>query len=235
MSTAETRAMLEDGSPFNEREWLRREVLWGSLMVPYRDQMNLFMNGGENAHYQDNASRVDIYAEDTNDQDLQAMAFLNAGKQLAGLLSGAALFRTSMFEQPREDGEPITERALTAQARSIDIALGLRNISSIIPETEKEAFLSSKRLATAAMFSESQSHAQRHFCLRAAKIMTGFAVQVAPTWQAYTQQDAEHSLPTLVVANGGTPRSVGPRKDALQPIFHEILASAEYQAVGALH
>jgi hypothetical protein len=235
MSTAETRAMLEDGSPFNEREWLRREVLWASLMTPYSQQMRGFVSGAEVAHHQGNASRADTYAAYPEDSELQAKAFLNAGKKLAGLLSGAALFRSSMFEFPREDGQPLTERTLTAQARSVDIALGIRNISSITPETEAEAFISGKRLATAAMNTEVHTHAHRHYCLRAAKIMTGQAVQELPTWRAIAAQDEEQNLPTIVVSNGGTPRSAGPRVDSLQPIFNEILASVEYQTAGTLH
>jgi hypothetical protein len=235
MSTPETRVTLEDGSPFDEREWLRREVLWGSLIVPYREQMGYFLSGAESAHFSGNASRADLYATYADDAEAQAKAFLNTGKKLAGVLSGAALFRTTMRETLREDGEPVTERTLTAQALSVDIALGRRSVSSVMPASEAEAFTSGQRLATAVENASPQSYAHRHFCLRAAKIMTGFAVQELPGWRALAAQNEEQSLPALVVNGGGTPRSSGPRVDALQPVFHEILASDEYQAAGSAH
>jgi hypothetical protein len=235
MSTPETRVTLEDGSPFDEREWLRREVLWGSLIVPYPEQMGYFLSGAESAHFSANASRADLYTTYTDDVETQAKAFLNTGKKLAGVLSGAALFRTTMRETLGEDGEPVTERTLTAQALSVDIALGRRSVPSAMPASEAEAFTSGQRLATAVENASPQTYAHRHFCLRAAKIMTGLAIQELPSWRALAEQDATQSLPALVVVDGGTPRSGGPRVDRLQPIFHEILESEAYLAAGSQH
>lgn len=228
------RIELTDGSPFDEREWLRRELLWASLMTPYSQQMNGFVSGAEIAHHFGNASRADLYATYTDDAEAQSKAFLNMGKKLAGILSGAALFRTTMYESPRSDNEPVTRRTLQAQCLSIDIALGVRAISSIEPDTETDAFLSGQCLAAAANTSRG-AYARRHYCLRAAKIMTGLAVQELPRWRKLAEQDEAQSLPTLLVADGGTPRSAGPRVKALQPIFQEIVGSSEFAAAGTLH
>jgi hypothetical protein len=48
---AEARILVEGEDSFNEREWLRREVLWSSLMLPYDQHFRSWIQGLEHDYY----------------------------------------------------------------------------------------------------------------------------------------------------------------------------------------
>ncbi|HXR50460.1 MAG TPA: hypothetical protein VN778_05545 [Verrucomicrobiae bacterium] len=54
---SETRVRVADTGTFTPREWLRREVLWASLMIPYTEQYAGWFNEKELYHHKGNSSR----------------------------------------------------------------------------------------------------------------------------------------------------------------------------------
>jgi hypothetical protein len=59
--------------------------------------------------------------------------------------------------------------------------------------------------------------------------MTGLAISEISKWRETAAQNEEGTLPTLIIPNGGTPRSAGQRVEKLQPVFHEIVCSERFQ------
>jgi hypothetical protein len=229
---SETRVRIEGGGEFNEREWLRREVLWASLMAPYPSQMNGWLNGLETAHHLGNSSRKRLYAEYDNDERSQSKAFFNQGKVISGIISSAALFRLNPSNEDLQtiylDGTEPSQEVLGMQARNVDIAIGKLAVRTIPPiQGDLEAFRESERLAKRAY--DLSDFARKRLLLRAGKIMSGLAISEVTAWREMAIQDDEESLPTLTVPNGATPRSAGPRVEKLQPIFHEIVQSEQFQ------
>ena len=228
----ETRVEIIGQERFDEREWLRREVLWGSLMAPYDTQMASWFNGIAINQHMGNFSRATLYSENEMDIESQALAFFNQGKNIGGILSSASLFRTAMSEQPRRDYEELSDNALKIQARCVDIALG--NISVLgltAPADERDAYASCTKLADRARSIPEGDFGWKHNLLRAGKIMSALACREVEVWRDSAKQNDEESLPTLTIPNGGYPRSAGQRVERLQPIFEEIASSETYKAL----
>jgi hypothetical protein len=223
----EARIQVEGEDSFDEREWLRREVLWSSLMLPYEEHFKSWIQGLEYAYYETNISRQDLFNAE-NYIHAKSLGFFNEGKKVATILSSAALFRTVMLEYPGRDGEEISDHTLKMQARSVDIAAGKSQVKSLELEDDTSAFAESERMATLAIDSES-SFARNYRLLRAAKVMTGLAINEMAKWREMSVQNEEGNLAILTIPNGGTPRSAGPRVKKLQPVFHEIVSSERFQ------
>jgi hypothetical protein len=224
---SETRIQVEGEDSFNEREWLRREVLWSSLMLPYDQHFRSWIQGLEHDYYSSNVSRQAVFNGENYSQ-AQALGYFNEGKKIATLLSSAALFRTVIHEEPGKDGATISDTSLKMQARSVDIAVGKSQVKSIELQDEKSVFAESERMAMLAIGSES-SFARNHRLLRAAKVMTGLAINEMTKWREMPVQNHGATLAELIIPNGGTPRSRGPRVEKLQPVFHEIVNSDRFQ------
>jgi hypothetical protein len=220
---------------FNEREWLRREVLWASLMSPYPEQMQGWYNGLEVAHHLGNSSRQKVYAEFDNDTQSQSQAFFNQGKVLGGIISSSIIFRgrikTDDLQQLyNNDGMPL-QQTLELQTQNIDMALGNIAVNgALLPEGDISAYAAAERMA---MLANSLENAMlKKMCLvRAAKIMTGLAIDEITNWRLMAAQNKADTQPALIIPNGGTPRSVGPRVEKLQPIFQEILQSDHFKSL----
>jgi hypothetical protein len=223
----EARIQVEGEDSFDEREWLRREVLWSSLMLPYEEHYKSWIQGLEYDYYYSNISRQNVFSGENYTQ-AQALAYFHEGKKIATILSSAALFRTVMYEEPGNDGEEISDKALKMQAKSVDIAVEKSQVGSIELKDDKSVFTESERMASLANESESK-YPRMHRLLRAAKIMTGLAISEISKWRETAAQNEEGTLPTLIIPNGGTPRSAGQRVEKLQPVFHEIVCSERFQ------
>ena len=82
---SESRIVVQGETQFNPREWLRRELLWASLMAPYGQQLNdwLEVDGNRFDQHMGNVSRQHIYSQET-DSESQAIAFFNGAKVIGG-------------------------------------------------------------------------------------------------------------------------------------------------------
>lgn len=216
---------------FTEREWLRREVLWASLMTPYSAQMAGWFNGTAVHQHNSNISRATLYAEKKFDLDSQVMAFFNQGKNIASILSSATLFKSAIAEKPREDGEELTGHVLKTQTRVVDMAIGRTPSNSINLATDDlDAYRKCQLLVVHAEGATTEKQfARRQRLRRASRIMIGLAKEEIRKWRLEATQDPENSRPALEISNGGHPRSTGPRVEKLQPIFHQIVQSELYQ------
>lgn len=219
-----TRIEVIGAGEFNPREWLRREVLWASLMVPYRQQHKNWLDGIAYDHYTGNVSRRQIYAL-SSDAESQALAFLNQGKTIAGLMSSIALFETINLKLL--DASPI--ETLGVQADSIDKVLGNIALNSSIETTEELEKIAFDECYHLVKFASNNPDRSREYLAYADRIITELATNETQSWIATSRQNEEGSLPTLVVQDGGYPRSAGDRVDRLQPIFHQIIESEQYQ------
>jgi|GEM_PF-758369 len=230
----ETRVQIIGEKKFDERTWLRREVLWASLITPYSIQWGTWINGTAIDQHNGNFSRATLYSENKLDIDSQALAFFNQGKNVAGIISSSAVFRTMMYDNPRNDDEELSDYVIRTQAKCVDIALGNVAARCIELPSDISSYKECQRLA---VLSDTPSRlpgemfARRHRLLRAGKVMSALARVEVENWRNMAKQDPENLLPNLVVYNGGHPRSAGPRVDRLQPIFHEIVSSEEFQTL----
>jgi hypothetical protein len=59
--------------------------------------------------------------------------------------------------------------------------------------------------------------------------MTGLAINELAKWREMSVQNYNSTLAELIIPNGGTSRSSGPRSEKLQPLFHEIIKSDRYK------
>ena len=216
---SQTRVEVVGAEEFNPREWLRREVLWASLMTPYGKQLAGWTDRDITAVHQHNSnvSRAQLYAQDESAES-QALAFFNQGKNIGGILSSASLFRACM---ERREGRP-TE-PLKAQATSVDKALAHRNTTPIISD-ESAVYVESGRMISRVNISPPGTYGTNVRLLRAAKIMTSYAAVEINEWLNFAEQPGT----PLTIQNGGHPRSAGPRVEMLQPLFEQILASEPY-------
>jgi hypothetical protein len=231
---SETRIRIEGGDKFNEREWLRREVLWSSLVIPYGSLMKSWHDGIEVQYHNSNVSRTDLFNESADDPETQARTFFNQGKKIATIVASASLFRLNPSNEDLQtsyiNGTEPSQEVLRMQARNVDIAIGKLAVRTIPPiQGDLNAFQESKRLAKRAY--DLSDFARKRLLLRAGKIMSGLAISEVAVWREMANQDDEESLPTLTVTNGGTPRSAGPRVEKLQPVFHEIVQSEQFQSL----
>jgi hypothetical protein len=225
-----TRVEVAGYGEFDAREWLRRDVLWASLMSPYHQQINdLIIDDGYVAlqQHNGNVSRRETYAGDPS-PNTQALAFFHQGKNIAGLLSSAALLRTYMHGY-RTPGEHPPE-VLDIQASCVDIALGsmAKRLPNVPPDDE--AYLTCSRQAQAALSTQGQFGSKSRL-LRASNIMCALAKKEAEQWMSDSGQNSQGTLPTLTIKPGGSPRSAGTRVEALQPIFQAVLGSGNYQSL----
>lgn len=221
-----SRVQLADGSPFNKREWLRREVLWASLMTPYSYQLSQWLSedGGTRVQqHNGNVSRRDLFSR-TDDPEHQAQAFLNHGKVVAGLTLSAIILKISMSNKEEEPQIP-----LEIQADVIDRVLKESQQPVSYSAPEKEIFMRCVELAHRA-HAAGQSLVASKSWLQASKLMRGLASNYAHDWIDLLGED-QGAFPQLIVPNGGTPRSSGPRVEELQPIFHEIVESEQFKSL----
>jgi hypothetical protein len=217
-----TRVEVINYGAFDAREWLRRDVLWASLMSPYSQQMSGWIDGTQKAQHDGNVSRQNLYAQNEN-AEAQAMAFFNQGKNVAGLISSVALFQASIAGT--RQGAPVTPIAI--QAKAVDLVLDSEVKSDrILPESE--VYERCSRLAVQASLGAGivASRSLR----KASQLMTDVAVVEASSWVAASLTD--ETLSKLTINDGGHPRSAGPRVEMLQPLFKKVLASETYQSLG---
>jgi hypothetical protein len=217
---------------FDAREWLRQDVLWASFMSPYAQQMGDFLkDNGYPALQQHNGNvgRRDTYSKES-DVTAQSLSFFHQGKNVAGLISSAVMLRAFMhgLEEGRMGAHP--ERALGIQAKCIDIALGslVKRLPDVVPDDE--AYQICSKQAQAAQSSK-YSFGNKSRLLRASNMMCALAQKEATQWIEDSRQNDEQSLPALTINPGGSPRSAGPRVDALQPVFQRTLGSRSYKSL----
>ncbi len=226
---AENRVEVIGYGEFDPREWLRREVLWASIMAPYSYQMESWLNNTRKALHDGNVSRKEFYDVE-GDVELQSLSFFNHGKTIAGPLTSAALFKASM-DQPSGFVD-----ILDVQAKSVDKVLSrisVRPTTTELSISANEAFSRCSDLTQLAATKAPANFLREHNLLRAASIMSILATSETRAWTQNSMQNNEGSLPTLVIENGGFPRSAGPKVERLQPIFHQIIESESYLALTA--
>lgn len=225
---ADYRIKVVGGKDFEPREWLRREVLWASLMTPYNQQLDVFIKGTAFDQHMGNKTRQDLFALD-EDPESQSLAFFNQGKNVAGLISFAALFDACLDRT----GNGAHVNIPGVQARSVDKVLARQSDlhkGPYSPDEEFEIFDESGLLVNHAVRTERGSEERNESIFRAGSMMTWLASAEAGLWLESSLQSIEGSLPELVIDDGGTPRSSGTRVDKLQPILHKILESANYRS-----
>lgn len=207
---------------FNPREWLRRDVLWASLMSPYDQQMKGWTDGSQLAQHQGNTNRQAIYSRE-EDTEHQAIAFFNQGKNIAGLVTSVALFKA--YGQGFGAGEPVN--LLEVQSQSIDKTLlaAPRYTNEKSPD-EKFVYEACSTAVESNMHESYDSFRAQHRYNLAGARMLGLAAREAAHWLEIA---SDTSLPAITINNGAHPRSVGPRVDMLQPIFEDTVASTHYQ------
>ncbi len=210
-------------SEFNPREWLRRGVLWASIVAPYGRQLDTWIYGTAYAQHAGNVSRQHLFVSE-NDLEIQSLAFFNQGKNISGLISSAVLFRSLASGTYQADPENL----LAVQARYIDKALGNLSIRFGSVENEEIAFYDCTRLVKSALFGSPDRFGRKHKLVRASKIMLVLANREINSWLENSQQNWENSLPTLTIQNGGHPRSGGSRVGELQTVFDGIVSSQTF-------
>jgi Arc/MetJ-type ribon-helix-helix transcriptional regulator len=219
-----------DGQKFSPREWLRREVLWGSLIAPDFVQLKGWLNDSEGHYLSDNFSRREKYSSIPSDK-AQALAFFNHGKVIGALLSSACMLKSLVSVAPRQDDEPISPETMNLQTSAIDTALSSKRVAQKGRYfSYSSAYREARRLLLQA---ESNSDGiLRGRRLRAAsKLMLVIAQEEIDSWLDAAEQNTDNDLPELVIPKGGHPRSVGPRVEMLQPLFEQIVQSVNYQAL----
>ncbi len=223
----ESRVSVLGEATFNPREWLRREVLWASLMTPYKTQLDGWLNGTQISQHAGNVTRRDYYAREANAEAL-SLSLFNQGKNVAGLVSASVLFKVTARNLETED----TAALLLVQADRIDRVLTTVPVSRASDEFEANVFDDCIKLATTATAQPEGQFGRTHRYLKASRLMVTLAASEATAWVESSQQtDDTATTQLLVIQNGGYPRSAGPRVDSLQPIFNTIIASQDYQAL----
>jgi len=230
----ESRIEIIGEAEFTPGEWLRREVLWASLVAPYSHQMAGWLdNDAERAlqQHNGNVSRQQLFAAES-DPRFASHAFLNQGKNIAGLISSAVLFKVSMPGQLHN-----VINVLDVQAENVDKVLARLSDDSAGAEqslSESEVFQTSAKLVAAAANPEvSRTQAKKNF-LRAHKLMSVLASTEAASWVESSYQNEAGTLPILKIHNGGHSRSSGPKIDALQSLFDRIISQHPCQATATL-
>lgn len=216
---SKSRVEIIGGAEFSPHEWLRREVLWASLMTPYGSQLNgwLSEDNTQFSQHMGNVSRQEIYSAEDD-----SLSFFATGKTIGGLISSKALFLSMM------SGWRTSVNILEVQARSVSRVLN-NNVSNKDVLNRERAFLKCADLAINASEMEDWSFVRGEKLLRASQLMGDLAAQEASSWIKLSQQNEEGDLPLLKINNGGHPRSAGPRVGKLLPIFEEIVESVEYR------
>lgn len=209
---------------FDQREWLRREVLWGSLVAPYDLQLDGWRKDIEHSYFSGNVGRKDVYGK-LRDDEGQSLSAFNHGKSVATLLSSVALFKTCM--RGLLDESP--NKLLELQAECIDTVLDKNQQRINYASDENETFQRCTWLVKRADHLESAvGLGYKHCYLRASRLMAGLAVRELESWNRLLEENKDY---TLTLPDGGSPRSVGPKVEELQPIFHSLVESAEFKSL----
>lgn len=224
----ESRINVIGQNQFNPREWLRREVLWASLMTPYSRQLATWLDGTAYDHHMGNKTRQSVYQQE-NDPEAQSLGFFNQGKNIAGMISSVALFDACTDR----DGFGAHVNIPGVQARSVDTVidrLGDELSTMLYPhEEESEIFSDCTSLVKQAVALEC-GNAKRNIAFsKAGVMMTWLASAETARWLENAKQDISSPLPILEIQDGGFPRSAGSRVDKLQPVFKKIVASELYK------
>jgi hypothetical protein len=95
-------------------------------------------------------------------------------------------------------------------------------------EEEAEIFAESSALVKTAVQFEHSHPARNEAFFKAGIMMVWLASSEAALWIDNSKQNSESSLPTLLIEDGGTPRSGGDRVNKLQPIFKKLIDSNVY-------
>jgi hypothetical protein len=212
MSQAE---ILVDGGPINYHHWLRREVLWASLVTTYEAQLQGWTSVGEDAlsQHQGNASRMDIYKREAE----PAQAFYQQGKVVGGLLSSVCTFR--VFSQP--------------DVRLIDIfGLQADTVSEALDTKPKvpvwnrgmigDLYSTCSMLARVSIKSKPYEH---DLLQDASDKIIDYAKSEALLWIEMADELEATSKADVHVNNGGVPRSVGDGIDVRQALLKAIAGS----------
>lgn len=216
---------------FEAREWLRKDVLWASLMTPYSRQMHGWLDGTAYAQHSGNVTRQSVYAAE-DDAEMQSLAFFNQGKNIAGLVSSLALFKSCSYKSELDK----RSRMLETQAESVDRVLGdITIVPSLAEIPEEDIFKYCTELVESASVLPRGQFAANQMLVRASDAIAGIASSEASSWLDASLQDEEESLPVLTIHDGGHARSAGKRVNMLQPIFHRIVASPRYRVLKSTH
>ncbi|HTB49328.1 MAG TPA: hypothetical protein VK712_04575 [Verrucomicrobiae bacterium] len=229
-----SRVEVVGGIEFSPREWLRREVLWASLITPYHQQMHNWLTGAAFYQYSGNGTREgmfeDLLGSQSEDIEAQARVFFNEGKKATSIISSAVLFR---IFKPNVDYR-VEPPPLEVQAAAIDKVLNAIPADSLPSQVDDvQAYKECTRLAIRLNQARPGQFGNRRMVLNAARIMTELATAGTASWIASSRQNEERSLPLLVIPNGGDSRSSGPNVEMFQPVLHRIVASEAYQALRA--
>jgi hypothetical protein len=219
---AEYRINVIGEESFKPREWLRREALWAYLMSPYGRQLDDWKNenGTRFDQHIGNVSRQSIYAEQP-DPESHALSFFNQGKHIGGLITSAAMLRAGVASENR-----LVVDVLALQTRAVDISLAGR--VQCVLKSDFEVFSQTAKLVRDADAVSLGQYGRNQRLVRASGNMMNLASEETIAWLEVATQNETNPLPTLTVNDGGHPRSVGPRVEMLQPIFHDILNSDGY-------
>jgi hypothetical protein len=216
-------------SEFNPREWLRRDVLWASIVTPYPRQLAGWLDG-ESAQKQhsNNVSRIEQFASYTGNE-MAAEAFRHRGKNIAGMISSIALFQTLICQRGT-----LATTNLRVQARSVDHVLNRFRRGSFDTSFNDEAVYAEcvNQVRLTAGLDPSDEIQQFGYNKRfrtATKYLTGLVCQEVGLWLAEAEQNDKRTKPVLVVENGGVTRGSGPSMERLGQQLAQTEATAEYQ------
>ena len=221
----ENRVSIVGDGEFNPREWLRREVLWASLMAPYGQQLEDWVkeSGNRVDQHLGNLSRQEIYSRDL-DPESQALSFFNQGKNIGGLITSAIVFDSLMEISSRTHVD-----ILAIQSRNVDRVLKVAMANPMqSPVDSTDVFDQATRNVRMAVTNENGQYGNTHRLIRARRLMNQLASFYTGDWIMKALHEEGDGLTHLVINDGGTPRSAGPRVDRLQPVFREILNSEHY-------
>jgi len=212
------RVEVTGGEAFNPREWLRREVLWAYLVVPYSRLYQTWFNNTALSYHDSNLSRRDFFAKENE----PGLSFFNHGKAISSLLHQSLLFKAM------RSGQRVPYvNILKLQAGAVDRAL--TTISAIEPDNinTQRVFEECEAVARTVHFSEYYSYSQSMRLFKASNLMGRLAAGQIQLW--LEQASPYDTDETLVIDNGGVSRSSGPNIDRLAPIFQQIVAGERFQ------
>jgi hypothetical protein len=215
------RVQVIDKGELVPREWLRKEVLWASLMMPYEQQYQIWMSGRALDQYEGNANRQEVY-DGFDDPESQALGFFNHGKKITSSISSAVLFKVisiDFIELPQTD-------LLELQASIIDKVLGRVALKETADMNYEEVYEICTQLIQTA-----ENDKNKELLASAQRRMLRLSSLETRDWLERAEQNDEGTLPVLQIPDGGTPRSAGARVEKLQPVFSQIISSRKYIAL----
>lgn len=205
------------GAELEPRQWLQREVLWCSLMVPYGQQLGALCRNEAIAQYHGNRNRQELFAsESNNDPVMLANSVFNHGKNVAASISRVCALKAAS----KSDSVHI----LAIQTQEIDKVLSkTRTLGDELVDIEK-IFSDAGNLARKA-FENPDGFGFKNKLIKSAKIMSHLAIYEAGQWI----ENMENIDTPICLPNGGTARSGGPRVEMLRPVFEQIMQLEEFQ------